>query len=84
MWNGPLSHRTALQSRGGDPDEQSHRPVGRDALHRNRRDPSRWLPGVVAGRATIESWFLDAGGEALLGAYYAYVERKDVGTARRS
>jgi hypothetical protein len=37
---------------------------------------------LPAGPATIESWFLDAGGEALLGAYYAYVERKEAGTAR--
>jgi len=37
---------------------------------------------LPAGPATIESWFLDAGGEALLGAYYAYVERKATGTAR--
>jgi arylsulfatase len=37
---------------------------------------------LPAGPATIESWFLDAGGEALLGAYYAYVEHKATGTAR--
>jgi len=48
-------------------------PADREALFR---------VALPAGPATIESWFLDAGGEALLGAYYAYVERKATGTAR--
>jgi arylsulfatase len=31
---------------------------------------------LTKGRTTMQSWFLDASGSELLGAYYAYVERK--------
>jgi arylsulfatase len=41
-------------------------PEDREAVFRMR------LP---AGQTQMQSWFLDGGGQALLGAYYAYVER---------
>jgi hypothetical protein len=41
-------------------------PEDREAVFRTE------LP---AGPTTLESWFLDAAGENLLSAYYAYVER---------
>lgn len=42
-------------------------PDDREAVFRMKLQP---------GRTTMQSWFLDAAGEPLLGAYYAYVERK--------
>jgi arylsulfatase len=37
-----------------------------------------------SGKTTMQSWFLDSAGQELLGAYYAYVERKDSGRAHHN
>src|SRR5574340_165603 len=39
---------------------------------------------LPAGRTGMQSWFLDAGGQPLLGAYYVYVERTSPSPAPRA